>query len=527
MSVKRTRRLGPLQWKWWKRQIFLLHRWLGIVLCLFFAAWFVSGIFMMYVEYPQLDKQERLSGAQALNFSTAGINAAEAVAKLSAADYECNATLREILCSPSASPAVPIIAERVRLAMLLGRPVYYVKALGTARSRGVFADNGEILEIANSTLGERVSQNFYSRLHGNSISPQVHFLGMVQTDQWTLSSSLNAHRPLLHFALEDDKRTELYVSSTTAEVVRDSSKNERVLNYFAAVTHWLYPTVLRKFPNAWAWVVDIVASLGVLLSITGLWIGWLRWKRKPKPGKPAIPYKGIMRWHYITGVLFGVVTLTWVFSGLLSMNPGKYNPSRSPNSEQRQLFTGTEQPVLVDAFPLLSPRFPKTAVSAELVHFNGRALYRIVNRNGRQQQLDALTGEEFIADVDVLKRLARKLLPEEDIINIDLMKNYDNYYFSRHPERGGKPLPILRVIFGDDDNTWFHIDSTSGELLEKSTSVNRVYRWLYNGLHSWDILWLWERRPLWDIAVIGFSLGGFSLSLLGVVVGWRRLRQSV
>jgi hypothetical protein len=60
-------------------------------------------------------------------------------------------------------------------------------------------------------------------------------------------------------------------------------------------------------------------------------------------------------------------------------------------------------------------------------------------------------------------------------------------------------------------------------VLEKSVRFNRAYRWLYNGLHSWDIRWLWERRPLWDIVVITFSLGGVCLSVLGVVVGVRRL----
>ena len=28
-----------------------------------------------------------------------------------------------------------------------------------------------------------------------------------------------------------------------------------------------------------------------------------------------------MRWHYITGAVFGLFTLTWAFSGLLSMQP--------------------------------------------------------------------------------------------------------------------------------------------------------------------------------------------------------------
>jgi hypothetical protein len=37
-----------------------------------------------------------------------------------------------------------------------------------------------------------------------------------------------------------------------------------------------------------------------------------------------VPYSGLMRWHYITGVIFGVFTLTWIFSGLLSMDPWEW-----------------------------------------------------------------------------------------------------------------------------------------------------------------------------------------------------------
>ena len=37
-----------------KRWLFLVHRWLGIGICLLFAMWFVSGMVMMYVGYPKL-----------------------------------------------------------------------------------------------------------------------------------------------------------------------------------------------------------------------------------------------------------------------------------------------------------------------------------------------------------------------------------------------------------------------------------------------------------------------------------------
>ena len=31
----------------------------------------------------------------------------------------------------------------------------------------------------------------------------------------------------------------------------------------------------------------------------------------------------MMRWHHLSGLLFAVVTITWIFSGLMSMNPWK------------------------------------------------------------------------------------------------------------------------------------------------------------------------------------------------------------
>lgn len=522
MHKKKRHIVRLLTWKWWKRQLFLLHRWLGIILCLLFCAWFVSGIFMMYVEYPTLSLRERLAGQATLDFSSSKYSAADAVATLSAKDFQCVATPRENQCD-AAIDSNAVEPTKVRLGMMLGRPLYYVNVLGGAQPRAVYADTGEVLDVVEVPLAQRHAEDFFSRSRATNKTFTAHYLGRIQADQWTLSSALNGHRPLLYFAFDDDQHTEFYVSSVTGEVVRDSHRLERALNYFSAVTHWIYPTVLRKFPDLWAWVVDILATAGVVLSVSGLWMGWLRWKRKPKPGKPAIPYKGIMRWHYITGVLFGTVTLLWVFSGLLSMNPGQLNPSRSPSSVQKQLFTGIEQALIPEAFPHVTPEFVDTVVEAELVHFDGRAQYQLWHRDGVTQRI---TGDGIALsapDRSRLIELAGKLLPGQ-ASEYTVLDRYDSYYFTRHPERGGKPLPVLRVMYGDADNTWFHINLSNGDLLDKSSSVNRLYRWLYNGLHSWDFIWLWERRPLWDIVVITLSLGGFSLSVLGVVVGWRRLK---
>ena len=42
-----------------RRWLYVTHRWIGIGTCLLFAMWFVSGVVMMYVAFPQLTDAER------------------------------------------------------------------------------------------------------------------------------------------------------------------------------------------------------------------------------------------------------------------------------------------------------------------------------------------------------------------------------------------------------------------------------------------------------------------------------------
>lgn len=503
----------------WKRWLFLFHRWVGIVLCAFFVLWFISGIFMMYVEFPQLTRPERFVGSPPLNFSAATVTPGQAVAKLKQRDFDVKGTPSRNEIVSSEHPDALADVQSVRLAMVWDRPVYVVHAQGGAQPRVVFADTGEVLRGVNAEQALQSAADFASR-SGIPTTPSIDDK-TIQTDQWTVSAALNDHRPLYKVALNDDIGTELYVSSRTGQVVRDSHTTERVLNYFAAVTHWLYPTFIRKYPDAWAWMVDILSGVGTIFVVSGLWIGVMRWRRKRAPGKPAVPYRGVMRWHYFTGVIFGLCVLTWVLSGLLSMNPGKLNPSRSPSDNQRQVYSGGELDVTQFSLPA---RLPNDAMEAELIRYDGQPFYNVTTRDGTRRLVSAADGEAALPSVEAMTERAAGLLPDAQIDRIDVLTGYDNYYYTRHPVRGDKPLPMIRIRFTDADRTWFYLDPVTGQVTERSTSINRLYRWLYNGLHSWDIRWLWERRPLWDIAVIAFMLGGTLLSAIGMVIGIRRLR---
>src|SRR5947209_772577 len=44
------------------RALVLIHRWLGVALCLLFAMWFTTGIVMHFVPFPALTEAERIAG---------------------------------------------------------------------------------------------------------------------------------------------------------------------------------------------------------------------------------------------------------------------------------------------------------------------------------------------------------------------------------------------------------------------------------------------------------------------------------
>jgi hypothetical protein len=506
-----------------KRWLYLFHRWAGIVLCLILALWFFSGFFMMYVDFPQLSRPERLRGSAPIDTAAIRLTPAEAATRLTPGDFR-------IVGTPSRNEevvAAPLEFRDVSLTSYLGRPVYTFTPDNGAQPRAVLADTGEVIREIDAPRANEAATAFAVR--SGLLQPEgesrLRHLGTVQTDQWSVSSALNAHRPLHVISLGDEANTVLYVSSTTGQVVRDTNARERVLNYFGAVTHWIYPTVLRQYPDAWEWVVDTLAVIATIMSIAGLWIAVLRWRFKRRPGQSRIPYRGLMRWHYLTGAVFGVIVVTWAFSGLLSLNPGQLNPSRSPTAAQKQLFRGA--PLPLDAYPIPeAAKLPANVSELTITQYLSQPLWFATLGNGDTKLIPA--NAEFEGpDVITLARLAPELMPGVAVIRQHLLAEYDDYYYTRDPANGEKQLPVLRIEFGDDQNTWFHIDPATGQLLERSTSTNRVFRWLYNGLHSFDIRWLWERRPLWDAVVILFCGGGLALSVIGVIAGVRRLRYDL
>ncbi len=84
---------------------------------------------------------------------------------------------------------------------------------------------------------------------------------------------------------------------------------------------------------------------------------------------------------------------------------------------------------------------------------------------------------------------------------------------------GSEPCHLVRVVQQEASSGW---STARTELV-----AGRLQRWLFNGLHSLDFSFWYSRRPLWDIGMIGLSLGGLASSGIGLWFGLGRVRRAL
>jgi len=78
----------------------------------------------------------------------------------------------------------------------------------------------------------------------------------------------------------------------------------------------------------------------------------------------------------------------------------------------------------------------------------------------------------------------------------------------------------------DSGHTACYLDAATARIVGQYDSRSRWNRWLYHGLHSVDIPWLYQHRPAWDLLLLLLLLGGACLSISGVWLLGRVLWRS-
>lgn len=474
-----------------KKVALLCHRWTGAAFCLLFCWWFISGIFMMYVDFPEIAPADRLARAQAIDPSHVNLTAAQAWASLN-------------------SKGAP---DEVRLAMFDARPAYSFR-LGKTRAV-IYADNGQAQTNFPPELNLRTAAAWTRQP-----AAEAHAKLMTEVDQWTVGGVYNNYEPITKYSWQDGE--DVYLANATGEIVQYTTTSSRLLGYLGPVAHWLYFTPLRKNPRLWSRIVIWVSGAATLVALLGLYAGLSLYS----PSK-RIPFTGPKRLHMILGLFFGFLACTWSFSGMLSMDPF---PLKTAVVDPRIPEAFEAEPSDFANFAAKSPKealLETPSLKARQVEFlwlGGKYFY-IVTDDSAHSMLVPVDGAP-IRELDHawLVNLVRTAAQPGRLAEARFIGEYDSHYLDRRHEL---PLPVLFVRLGDPQRSSFYIDPRTGSIVGGYASGEWVERWLYHGLHSINLPWLYNHRPAWDIAVLFLMLGGMALSITSAIVGWRFLRLQI
>jgi hypothetical protein len=480
------------------RQVSVIHRWLGIVLCLMIALWFFTGSVLSFVPFPSLSGAARLSGSEPVDFNRVLVGPAAAIV---------------------AAGAAPI--EHVRLISVAGQPRYVV-SLNGQRVVSVSASNGQIPEAITPAAARVIAEQF-SGLKVTGLT------GPFDFDQWTVHGAYNTYRPFYQLSMDDAAGTALYVSLRSGEVLQRTRRTERAWNYVGAVVHWINPTLLRKNYTVWRRVIWTLSLGGMVLVLAGMGLGLVRYinlKRQQRVG--LSPFSGWLRWHHSIGLFAGVLVLSWVSTGWLSLDTGTFFSSDQPSNTHIESLRGMPLADAVKAFPIAAISKLGVAREIEFTALGGQPLLLVRNGEPQTARVVSIDAQKVLQVASVVPdSLVRSAVQAAwsplAVLRMHTITADDAYSLRISP----LPLTTRRVVLNDARQTWVQIDAATGQVISVLDNSRRVYRWLVDGLHTFDFPLLNRAGSLWHVLLLIGTTTGFVFSCTGIVLGVKRLRKAL
>jgi len=107
----------------------------------------------------------------------------------------------------------------------------------------------------------------------------------------------------------------------------------------------------------------------------------------------------------------------------------------------------------------------------------------------------------------------------------------DAYFYPRAPEAMNgaavRRFPVAVVNFGDAEATRVYLDLATGDPLLTMGHRERVGRWLFYFLHSWDLPAMLRQEGARLAVLLLLSAAGTALCATATVIGYRRLRTKL
>lgn len=528
-----------------KRLLFKVHRWLGIVLALFMGLWFFSGLVIVYSSPLNQTRDQQWAHGEILAPEPGWISVGKAWELSSEARREAVRSQRESRRDNADSgegernargsenkgsgdkadgKRETTIAE-ARLVRHGEVPIWLVED-NRGRRFALSAIDGSL----HQTSPEEATKIAKAWLKTASTEePQVRVAETA--DRLAIVRNQDGLRPFHRVVVDDFSGSELVISARTGEVIQASTRFERGLYWVGNWLHMFRPLDLAGWGNIRRDALTWVAGIAFVGTLTGLIVGWLRWRpgwlgKQPYDSGRTQPYRAFwFRWHFWSGLIGGLAALLWAFSGFLNNNPWQMFSSANAGREEVSRYQGTgKSDWILNWQPTALGAEQASTVELSWHRLGEEAVLLAHQRDGQRQALSA--GRPNFSDQAVKDAILR-LAGDAEIRTQSIQNEYDSYYYPRHNRSTyDRPLPVVRAELEDEAGTRVYIDPQDGRLLLKQDRSRRVFRWLFSALHHWDFGWLYF-RPIWDTWMVAWCLFGLALSITATVIGWRRLLRSL
>ena len=475
-------------------KVFLfVHRILGALLSILFVAWFLSGLVMIYHNFPRVTQSQRL-------------------AKM---DYLKADSLPEWKEIEQRLPKDERV-KQVTLDCYLGQNVFHIRT-----DKGQYdipARSGETLP---SIDGDRIRK--VASLWNESATIRIDTL--YQLEQWIPFGRLKEEFPIYKFYFDDKEKHQLYISSKTGNVLQYTDKESRFWAWIGAIPHWVYFTSLRQDAYLWIKTVVWLSGIGCLMCIAGIYLGIRDFRLARKRGKVSPYKKAWYKWHHITGTVFGLFVLTFCFSGMMSLARVQDwgIKSKLPFNPMEELAKQAPSPAdyVLDYREAIA-HYPGQIRQLSWSSFGNIPYYTLRKTNGkiyldaRMKNIKPLSLKEEEV-MTILKRI------HESPTKFSLMEHFDDYYLARKMKLA---LPVYKIEIDDIESSTYYVDPKSGRTRYIDNPA-RWMHWMYPALHSLRIRFLIEHPVLWNTVMWGLMLGGTFVSISGLYLAFKYLKRKV
>lgn len=461
---------------------------------LMFVVWFISGIVLIFDGFPHASREERF-----LHLS-----------EFKEADFT------NIQAPPES------FQGKLSLELCDGKPVYRVK---TGRKAQKTYDAISLEPIAN--FNEDHAKSLSESFNGY---PVKEIEKVNELDSWVPWSYYKPLLPFYKCRMSDPSHTVLYISEKTGEIVQETNRRARWSARFGAIPHWIYFKQLRLSKGTWKLVVIILSSIGVLMSLTGIVAGIIRFRNRKRG---ITPYKKPWyKWHHLTGFFFGLFVFTFILSGLVSvisipdwlLGIDK-NEKAKIQWNQKLNLAGHKKTAPKEIFTALKNKEGVRKIEWKTV-FN-QAQFRVYYNDYQNSEAYTISNGKIVPVKEMTNEeihTQAKRIIKNHLFTIESQKNYDSYYSGSAMHY--LPEEAFKIDVNDAWGTALYVNPQNGDLVKKTTKNSRVRRWLYRFLHTFDIPILKKYDGLRKTILILLSIAGLAVSLTGLVLSFKWFKRN-